>query len=181
MNWKILIATGGILFSSTICAKTPDGETPANEGVCESESGAAYGLCVSYCEAMDCDGDDPLASDEACESVARNFKKLSGEESLPCEEVVCPCASDQIWIDVLADSNFNCGPSPYDGGDHYYVQSSTNWNTFLVNDDFYCSAFLVGVPDDGHEISAEESDACDTLMFAVAFDYGNDCTTPFPL
>ena len=45
-------------FTGSVMANTPDGETPANEGVCDNLMGATpglYGLCVAYCEAQDLD------------------------------------------------------------------------------------------------------------------------------
>ena len=76
-------------------AQTPDGETPAVEDVCDLHSGAAYGLCNAYCEAMDChlgtDGDpttEPSASEVACGKVLNRFMKLSGHTVLPCEEAL---------------------------------------------------------------------------------------------
>ena len=50
------------LFAGALLGQTPDGQTPATETACELESGAAFGLCNAYCEAMDCDllyDDDP--------------------------------------------------------------------------------------------------------------------------
>jgi len=52
----LLLCTGAVL------AQTPDGQTPAEETVCDHESGAAFGLCNAYCEAMDCDSANPQAS-----------------------------------------------------------------------------------------------------------------------
>jgi hypothetical protein len=70
-------------------ARTPDGQTPAEETVCDGETGAAFGLCNAYCEAMDCDSPAHRASDTACSQVRRNFERKTGRP-LPCE-VVCPC------------------------------------------------------------------------------------------
>jgi len=47
-------------------AQTPDSQTPAQETACNGQTGAAYGLCTSYCEAMDCDSAAPAASATAC-------------------------------------------------------------------------------------------------------------------
>lgn len=52
-----LIVLSFILFYSPAFAQTPDGETPANEGVCDELIGLTpglYGLCVAFCEAQDC-------------------------------------------------------------------------------------------------------------------------------
>jgi len=50
----------GALFPATPPAmdQTPDGETPANEGVCDAlqadgTTKGLYGLCVAFCEAQD--------------------------------------------------------------------------------------------------------------------------------
>ena len=75
----------------TATASTPDGETPAEETVCDDLDGAEFGLCNAYCEAMDCDlaydedpETEPHASDRACEQVLANFQKHSGGEDPPC-------------------------------------------------------------------------------------------------
>ena len=80
-----LIAIG----TSSMSADTPDGQTPAQETVCDNETGAAYGLCNAYCEAMDCTDPNQRASDKGCESVKENFEKHTGRP-LPCT-MTCPC------------------------------------------------------------------------------------------
>jgi hypothetical protein len=47
-------------------------------------TGAAFGLCTAYCEGLDCDGDAPPASGNACERLQRNFEKITGGLPLPC-------------------------------------------------------------------------------------------------
>jgi hypothetical protein len=81
----LLLCTGAVL------AQTPDGQTPAEETVCDHESGAAFGLCNAYCEAMDCDSANPQASATACAKVKAKFTNITGRTSLPCEGPVCPC------------------------------------------------------------------------------------------
>ncbi len=83
----LLAAVVGAAFPAT--AKTPDGETPSQETVCDNETGAAFGLCNAYCEAMDCDSPNHNASDQACASVRHNFERKTGRP-MPCE-VTCPC------------------------------------------------------------------------------------------
>ena len=68
-------------------AQTPDGQTPAVETVCDGESGAAFGLCNAYCEAMDCDS-SPEASQTACDTVQDLFIAITGRD-LPCEQPPC--------------------------------------------------------------------------------------------
>jgi hypothetical protein len=68
---------------------TRDGSPPAEEMVCDDAGlvGAAYGLCVAYCEANDC---DTFPDSQACDRLFDNYVKLTGEESLPCDEVTPP-------------------------------------------------------------------------------------------
>jgi hypothetical protein len=77
--------------SAHLQARTPDTLTPSRETVCDNETGAAYGLCVSACEARDCFDPNQTASDKSCEVAGRNFEKLTGRP-LPCL-VTCPCAN----------------------------------------------------------------------------------------
>ena len=70
-------------------AKTPDGQPPSVETICDNETGAAFGLCNAYCEAMDCDSPNHRASDAACAQVRRSFERRTGRP-MPCE-VTCPC------------------------------------------------------------------------------------------
>jgi hypothetical protein len=68
-------------------AQTADGLTPAEETVCDGQEGKAFGLCNAYCEAMDCDTRmEPLP---ACDSVRDNFRRLTGQSRLPCDDW-CP-------------------------------------------------------------------------------------------
>ncbi len=55
-----VILTGMLVVTGSATASTPDGETPANEGVCDvlkmdGIHQGLYGLCVAYCEAQDLD------------------------------------------------------------------------------------------------------------------------------
>jgi len=74
------------LFNASTQLGTPDGVPPSRETVCNGQTGAAYGLCVAYCEAMDCDT-GPQASQKACNKVAANYTRITGQ-GLPCD---CPC------------------------------------------------------------------------------------------
>ena len=68
---------------------TADQSPPAEETVCEDAGllGAAYGLCVAFCEANDCE----LTPDAtACQRLRANYAKITGEETLPCEAVSVP-------------------------------------------------------------------------------------------
>jgi hypothetical protein len=73
-----------LAFTPMSLAQTADGETPAEEPVCDDLNGALYGLCVAYCEAMDCHLGDQFASDRACERVLTNYMSHSDGEMPPC-------------------------------------------------------------------------------------------------
>ena len=88
-------------------AQTADGETPAEEDVCDGESGAAYGLCNAYCEAMDCHLDEPNASAKACEKVGSKFEQITGRRP-PCD-LFCPCfTAEELQQGTIAQ----CGDIP---------------------------------------------------------------------
>jgi hypothetical protein len=53
--------------------------------ICAAESGAAFGFCAAYCEAMDCDDDEPAASEAACLKVKDKYIQVTGNPKLPCE------------------------------------------------------------------------------------------------
>lgn len=92
MIWRIVsVALLAVLaaFPAPVAAQTSDGVTPAQETACNGQSGAAYGLCTSYCEAMDCDSAAPSASPTACNKVYGKFLQLTGAAP-PCS---CPCSA----------------------------------------------------------------------------------------
>lgn len=69
---------------------TPDAQTPAEETICNPNvglRGPAYGLCVAYCEANDCELDP---TQNACEVLLRNFYKATGRTDVPCVTVYYP-------------------------------------------------------------------------------------------
>jgi len=80
---------------------TPDGQPPSVETICDNLTGAAYGLCTAYCEAMDCESPDPHASDIACSRVGDHFQRITGSVP-PCvvPPTECPCLGDAIFASV---------------------------------------------------------------------------------
>lgn len=88
-------------------AKTPDGVTPAEETICDSFSGALFGLCNSYCEAMDCTDPNQAASDRACQRVLDNFMRKSGGNVPPCV-AFCPCFSSADIDERLISDPVEC-------------------------------------------------------------------------
>ena len=97
----ILVLSIVVIGTSSASASTPDGQTPSRETVCDMETGAAYGLCNAYCEAMDCTDPNQRASDQGCESVRENFEKKTGRP-LPCT-LTCPCPEVlQLFADIVS-------------------------------------------------------------------------------
>lgn len=93
-------------------AQTPDGETPAEEDVCSELSGAQYGLCNAYCEALDCHLPELTDSKQACETVLNNYRKHSDGIDPPC--VASACADecrDKATEEYLACLD-QCGDDP---------------------------------------------------------------------
>ena len=66
---------------------TPDDQPPAEETICDPNAGlrgAAYGICVAYCEANDCELDP---EQHACEVLLNNFYKQTRRTDPPCVTV----------------------------------------------------------------------------------------------
>jgi cysteine-rich repeat protein len=105
-SFLCLIVIGLVLFlcNGLAFAQTPDGETPSVETVCDTQVGAAFGLCNAYCEAMDCDYVTPQASEKACTRVLDRFVQVTGNVP-PCDEVAAFCG----------DGNTDAGETCDDG------------------------------------------------------------------
>lgn len=95
----------GVSWGSAVVAQTPDGETPANEGVCDALQGASpglYGLCVAYCEAQDLDHFDKEPPNTR---ILANYRKKmkAGDPDMPCIQLPCPCWSNDELAAISAD------------------------------------------------------------------------------
>lgn len=100
------------LIAPVSFAQTPDGQTPAEETVCDPlrEDGITkglFGLCVAFCEAQDhADLSDPMTETELDALAAAapsgkilatyNKRKKDTDPAMPCilVEEPCPCWSD---------------------------------------------------------------------------------------
>ncbi len=94
-------------------------------------TGKALGLCLAWCEGLNCDAETAGASPNACAKVARSFDKLTGGMAFPCEqedadgdgvedgEDNCPDApnADQsdVDADLVGDACDNCPELPNTG------------------------------------------------------------------
>jgi hypothetical protein len=119
------------MFSPVAVAQTPDGETPANEGVCDELIGLTpglYGLCVGFCEAQDAEATFDVATQTITFAPGTkpsnpkllelyNKKKVMGTDSdMPCVNVVeppapvtCPCWTEPE-LDGINPSSDATGP-----------------------------------------------------------------------
>jgi hypothetical protein len=100
----LVLLFGQAALSTPVMADgTPDGTTPANEGVCDVVKGKTpglYGLCVAYCEAQDLDvvGDRETPNNK----ILANYRKKmqTGDPDMPCVRVPCPCWTDAQLANV---------------------------------------------------------------------------------
>jgi hypothetical protein len=83
----VLALALSLTVAGALLAKTPDGQTPAQEKVCTTAglSRAAFGICNAYCEAQDCD----VHPRPSCEKLRKNFQKATGSSTFPCD--IPPC------------------------------------------------------------------------------------------
>jgi len=75
-----------LVLGNYALAQTPDESTPSEEVECDGLSGAAYGLCNAYCEALDCDLDTGYDQHpKACDRVLGNYQKKTDFPGPPCD------------------------------------------------------------------------------------------------
>jgi hypothetical protein len=100
----LLVLTFTLGLGGVAVAQTPDREPPANEGVCDvllaGSTHGLYGLCVAYCEALDCDRQ--LSGNVQCNNppsskILENYNRLKqeGDPEMPCRREGCPCFNEQ--------------------------------------------------------------------------------------
>lgn len=103
-----LFFMAGLVVSAPVIAETPDGTTPANEGVCDglkmNATPALYGLCVAYCEAQDLDITD---KDPPNTKILQNYRNRMqpGDPDMPCVKVPCPCWTDAELASISSDGS----------------------------------------------------------------------------
>lgn len=102
----LFLVAGLATMSVPVMAETPDGETPANEGVCDvlrtNATPGLYGLCVAYCEAQDL---DTFEKEPTNIKILGNYnkKKQAGDPDMPCVKIPCPCWSDAELASISTD------------------------------------------------------------------------------
>lgn len=172
--------------------QTPDNLTPSMEDICDQDTitGASWGLCNAYCEAMDCElanDDDPAtepkASAVACDKVGGKYTQLMGEDP-PCETAPsdCPCAAMEVYADAFGNAE-KC----FDYESMVMLTSSPN-ETIAVA----AVPLLPDVPVCGSglgfeepvweflEISSDDANTCMADLRARAAELGLICETASP-
>jgi hypothetical protein len=109
-----LFLVAGLVAAAPVIAETPDGTTPANEGVCDglkmNATPGLYGLCVAYCEAQDLDivGDKETPNNKILANY--NKKKQAGDPDMPCLKVPCPCWTEADLARITTSGGaLSCG------------------------------------------------------------------------
>ncbi len=64
------------------------------KAACDAETGASYGLCIAYCEAMDCDNPLLLSHPVGCDKVNGRYMQINDAD------IECGCTID-----------FQCSPA----------------------------------------------------------------------
>ena len=92
-----MLLAGAVMLASTTANAagdgTPDAQPPAEEQVCDDAGlfGSAFGLCVAFCEANDCDAQLDQPDDRACSMLRDKYARATGELFFPCE-------TNEQWI-----------------------------------------------------------------------------------
>jgi hypothetical protein len=172
---QLLILLGCLLLCGS------DGVLYADD--CADESGAAYGLCVSYCEAMDCDSDYPNADDKACDNVRNAYHKITDNSSFPCD---CPCYTEFM---IAADGfDWDTYPGCYrhsedgDGRNTSVHGPARLWNYYFPAepDNSRCEGVSAGVSlfdkvyyeKPFSEATHRQAAACSAILLELAADNG---------
>ena len=157
-----------ILFAGAALANTPDGETPAEESICNDYNGAGFGLCNAYCEAMDChcfdDPDcEPAASQTACDKVASRFLKHEGFAISCVAAPACPCLDsanwpygDETWARIATGNETAGYVLPLDS-----CNSTSTLGVTSVSGSQFVSVFEDPDPSDGDDSSCSWGDGSD--------------------
>lgn len=105
LNWfevALGIMVIGFMTVSVTKAQTPDGETPAEESVCDplqakDVTPGLYGICIAFCEAQDwercLDNPDTCGQSAAALLEAYENRRSPADPDMPCviSASQCPC------------------------------------------------------------------------------------------
>jgi hypothetical protein len=173
MKARLTLAVALLLvYTGTALASTPDWMTPSEETICDAETGAAYGLCNAYCEAMDCESEEPDASATACGKVRSKFTNITGRD-VPCEEVVCPCTSIPGFNDLLTNANACVFVGQGVGSQQELYDAAFNYS---IVDSVHCEFTPNGGARISIPITSEEVAACYQVVVDAQASLGLTCS-----
>jgi len=144
LRFSGLVFVSLAMFALPAAAQTPDGITPANEGICDEEdfvTPGLYGLCVAMCEAQDCEAEydsnagqvvyNPSCSPSS-EALFNNYRKIYEKRGdpedpsmPPCVKVACPCWTE-LELDNIAGPSASCAGAQPDDIWAFLMGSSTD-------------------------------------------------------
>jgi len=170
----LFLLAGFVTAWTGAAAKTPDGQPPSQETVCDAETGAAFGLCNAYCEAMDCDSPNHHASDNACEHVKRNFERKTGRP-LPCE-ATCPCVA---VLPLFAELGTGAATAEVCIADETIISVVTLVGTFAIVNNAAAPPFCsVGLAPPFIALTPSDALVCRAFLRKAAEDRGVPCVPP---
>jgi len=156
-------AFGFVLFACLVLfGQSVNARTPAGESVCDGLKKAKRGICVAYCEAMDCDSPHHKASNRACQKKVRRWSRIAGDVPLPCNESAAILMTKAV--NASADSDFEIPV----GDPVIYSFNITNSGNVPVVIMALSDAQITGALDDcnmaviGQTLAVNESITCDS-------------------
>jgi len=165
---------GFVMAWGAAAGKTPDGQPPSQETVCDGQTGAAFGLCNAYCEAMDCDSPNHEASDTACAAVKRNYERKPGQP-LPCE-IECHCVTQ---FPLFADLESGAAMAQSCIADAQVISVATPEGTFAIVNSATMPPFCsVDLEPPLLELTQQEVTACRDLLRKAATAQNVVCMAP---
>src|SRR5262245_56608923 len=85
MRWRFPLVLVLLSLPGLGPAKPPDDRGQDDKNDCRQFSGGAFGLCNAFCNAQDCASG--RGESNSCDSLRRNFERLTGQSVFPCEVV----------------------------------------------------------------------------------------------
>jgi hypothetical protein len=151
--------------------RTPDGQTPAEESVCDVVKGGTpglYGLCIAFCEAHDCEpvrlADDSLDLSMCKKNdwrlVEKYVEKMTeGDPPMPClpepneepQEVTCPCWGEKE-LAAFPAMDYSCENGfMYDVNDDGSCMQEINevWDFYEYSDEEWVEYVMQASTDSG--------------------------------
>ena len=117
----IPIMIGCVAISTMSFAQTRDRKPPSRENACEEANltGNLLGLCRAYWEANDCDVISSPKNKTQCETIARNFTRLSGGRDIKeifqsSATAIIGAAGGEVDLNGVAKVVFPSGAFPSD-------------------------------------------------------------------